>query len=49
MCNILIDLGININTIPVLDVLRKSTHSIIGKRGFSKKKEINVKFLLQFD
>ncbi len=40
LCINLRSIGININTIPVLDVLRKSTHSIIGKRGFSKKKEI---------
>ncbi len=33
-------IGININTIPVLDVLRNTTHSIIGNRSFSKKKEI---------
>ena len=33
-------IGININTIPVLDVLRDTTHSIIGNRSFSKKKEI---------
>ena len=40
LCINLRSIGVNINTIPVLDVLRKSTHSIIGKRGFSKKKEI---------
>ena len=28
--------GININTAPVLDVLRKKTHKIIGNRSFSK-------------
>ncbi len=33
-------LGININTIPVLDVLRNNTHRIIGNRGFSKDKKI---------
>ena len=38
LCINLRKIGININTIPVLDVLRKSTHSIIGKRSFSKKK-----------
>tara|TARA_B100000963_G_scaffold345732_1_gene350153 strand:- start:386 stop:1330 length:945 start_codon:yes stop_codon:yes gene_type:complete len=37
-------IGININTIPVLDVKRKNTHSIIGKRSFSEKKEIVKKF-----
>ena len=40
LCVNLRKIGINFNTIPVLDVLRKSTHSIIGKRSFSKKKEI---------
>ena len=40
LCSNLRSIGVNINTIPVLDVLRKSTHSIIGKRSFSKKKEI---------
>ena len=40
LCINLRKIGININTIPVLDVLRKSTHSIIGKRSFSKKREI---------
>ena len=28
-------IGININTLPVLDVLRKNTHKIIGNRAFS--------------
>ena len=27
--------GININTVPVLDVIRKKTHKIIGNRSFS--------------
>jgi beta-N-acetylhexosaminidase len=36
----LLDIGININTIPVLDVLRNNTNSIIGDRSFSKKKKI---------
>ena len=44
LCINLRKIGININTIPVLDVLRKGTHSVIGKRSFSKKKEI-VKYL----
>ena len=35
----LLDIGININTIPVLDVLRKNTNSIIKDRSFSKKKK----------
>ena len=37
MCNILVDLGININTIPVMDLLQKSTHEIIKERSFSNK------------
>ena len=39
LCKNLRDIGININTIPVLDVLRKNTNKIIGKRSFSTKKE----------
>ena len=30
------DMGININTAPVLDVLRKKSHKIIGNRSFSE-------------
>ena len=33
-------LGININTIPVLDILRQNTNSVIGKRSFSENKVI---------
>ena len=40
LCKNLRKIGVNINTIPVLDVLRKNTNKIIGKRSFSKKKEI---------
>ena len=40
LCKNLRKIGININTIPVLDILRKNTNSIIGNRSFSKKKEI---------
>ena len=40
LCISLADIGININTIPVLDVLRRNTNKIIGKRSFSNKKEI---------
>ena len=40
LCKNLKKIGININTIPVLDVLRKNTNKIIGKRSFSKNKEI---------
>ena len=37
---ILKDLGFNINTIPVLDILKPYTNKIIGKRSFSKEKKI---------
>ena len=40
MCKKLRKIGVNINTIPVLDVLRKSTNKIIGKRSFSKYKDV---------
>ena len=40
LCINLKKIGININTIPVLDVLRKNTNKIIGKRSFSENKEI---------
>ena len=40
LCKILKNIGININTIPVLDILRKNTTKVIGERSFSKKKEI---------
>ena len=40
LCKILKHLGININTIPVLDVLRTKTNKIIGNRSFSKDKKI---------
>ncbi len=44
LCNKLKEIGINVNTIPVLDVLRNNTSKIIGSRSFSKKKEV-VKIL----
>ena len=40
LSKILKDLGFNINTIPVLDVLKPYTNKIIGKRSFSKNKKI---------
>ena len=40
LSQILNQLGININTIPVLDVLRNSTHKIIGNRSFSRDQNI---------
>ena len=39
LCKILRVIGININTIPVLDILRKNTNKIIGKRSFSHDKK----------
>ena len=36
VCDILKRVGININTVPVLDVRRKKSHSIIGRRSFSE-------------
>lgn len=35
ICNIFNFVGININTVPVLDVMRLKSHSIIGSRSFS--------------
>ena len=40
LCKNLKKIGININTIPVLDVLRKNTNKIIGKRSFSENQRI---------
>ena len=40
LSKILKDLGININTIPVLDILRNNTNRVIGNRSFSKDKKI---------
>ena len=52
LSKILKDLNININSIPVLDVLRSNTNKVIGKRSFSKDKkvvkklgEISIKYL----
>ena len=42
--SILHEIGININTVPVLDVLRNKTHKIIGNRSYSKDPKI-VKLL----
>tara|TARA_A100001011_G_scaffold394593_1_gene487350 strand:- start:1432 stop:2379 length:948 start_codon:yes stop_codon:yes gene_type:complete len=42
ICNILLDLGVNINTIPVLDLLNKSTHKILQDRVYSKNKKTIV-------
>ena len=35
MCSLFKTLGININTVPVLDLLQKKTHNIIGDRSYS--------------
>ncbi len=44
ICKKLVKIGININTIPVLDVLRQKTNKIIHGRSFSKNKNIVKKF-----
>ena len=44
LCNNLKNIGININTIPVLDILRKNTNKVIGDRSFSNKKKVVKKF-----
>ena len=36
VCNIFKKVGININTVPVLDIRRNKSHNIIGTRSFSK-------------
>ena len=40
LCKNLRNIGININTIPILDILNKNTNKVIGNRSFSNKKEI---------
>ena len=40
---ILKEAGININTVPVLDIKRKKTHSIIGNRSFPSSPQITSK------
>jgi beta-N-acetylhexosaminidase len=40
LCKKLKNIGININTIPVLDVLRVNTSNVIGYRSFSHNKKI---------
>ena len=39
VCDILKRVGININTVPVLDVRRKKSHAVIGSRSFSQNPE----------
>ena len=40
LCKNLSNIGINVNTIPVLDVIRKNTSKIIGNRSFSNKAKV---------
>jgi len=40
VCNILKKIGININTVPVMDVRRENSHDIIGSRSFSTEPKI---------
>ncbi len=40
LCKIFKTIGINLNTVPVLDVLTKNTHKIIGDRSFSNNSKI---------
>ena len=47
VCSILNYVGININTVPVLDVKSKKGHNVIGNRSFSNSSE-NVKKLGNF-
>ena len=43
--NILNQVGININTVPVLDLKRKNSHNIIGTRSFSQKNNMISKYV----
>jgi len=45
--NLLKEVGININTVPVLDVSRKKTHKIIGSRSYSNNCKIVKKIGLE--
>ena len=45
ICSVLRETGININTIPVLDILQKKTAKILKDRCFSSNKK-NVKILV---
>ena len=36
VCSLLKEIGVNINTVPVLDVKRKKSHNIIGSRSISE-------------
>ena len=39
-CYLMHMIGVNINTVPVLDVRRKKSHNIIGDRSFSTNPKI---------
>ena len=40
ICNILNDIGVNINTVPVLDLHKKNSSSVIGDRAYSSRSKI---------
>ena len=40
VCNIMNQVGVNINTVPVLDVVRKNSHEIIRDRSFSSNPDL---------
>ena len=40
ICYLLREIGVNINTIPVLDIRRNNTNKVIGDRSFSKNKKV---------
>ena len=40
VCSIFKKLGVNINTVPVLDISKKNTHKIIGDRSYSSRVNI---------
>ena len=44
LSSVIKSLGININTVPVLDILKRKTNKIIGSRSYSFKKE-TIKYL----
>ena len=43
LCSVFKTVGININTVPVLDILKKTTNKIIGTRSFSYNKKTIIK------
>ena len=43
VCDILKKVGININTVPVMDVMRKKSHNVIGNRSFSSDPRVVTK------